>query len=278
MIVTFVCLVSLAVIISGSILVAARHYPLLFHGWVVFHPSCTTSSSFICWWSLRSLPCLAVVNSTSVISVVHVSFWIRVLLEIVICDSSGNLIFSCLKTLSTLFSSCHQLLKPLCVICFAFFKMPYSFSLMMPFFFSAKFILWYFRIFAVSVNGIFFFFFCPFNWSMTGRKLLICICLFCFQTTYYIFPSFSSIESSRLRGRSFPDKDHFISFQYFLVSFICGTYRLLGLLLKPLSGVKTTSWWASEPWLSWVTWSRLRFIAEAAVASEPGGTGCFLVS
>ena len=126
--------------------------------------------------------------------------------------------------------------------------------------------------------GFFFFFFCPFNWSMTGRKLLICICLFCFQTTYYIFPSFSSIESSRLRGRSFPDKDHFISFQYFLVSFICGTYRLLGLLLKPLSGVKTTSWWASEPWLSWVTWSRLRFIAEAAVASEPGGTGCFLVS
>lgn len=85
------------------------------------------------------------------------------MLEIVIYDSSGNLIFSCLKTLSTLFSSCHQLLKPLCVICFAFFKMPYSFSLMMPFFFSAKFILWYFRIFAVSVNGIFFFFFLSFQ-------------------------------------------------------------------------------------------------------------------
>lgn len=72
-IVTFVCLVSLAVINIGSIHVAEA-LSLLFHGWVVFHRSCTTSSSFICWWSLRSLPCLAVVNSTSVITLVHVSF------------------------------------------------------------------------------------------------------------------------------------------------------------------------------------------------------------
>ena len=68
------------------------NHSILFYGWVVFHSVYVPHLlyPFICWWTFRWLPVLAVVNSTAMNIRVHVYFQIMVLSVFIPIPKKGN--------------------------------------------------------------------------------------------------------------------------------------------------------------------------------------------
>ena len=78
---SFSDLTSLSTMPSKSIhIIGNSKNSILFYGWVVFHCIYTPYLlyPFICWWTLRLLPYLGIVNNTAVNTGVCISFQIKV--------------------------------------------------------------------------------------------------------------------------------------------------------------------------------------------------------
>lgn len=79
------CLASLGMIILRSIHVAANDISsFFFYDWVIFRCRYIPHLLYLCGWTFRLLPCLAIENGAAMNFAVHVSFWIKNLLWIYI--------------------------------------------------------------------------------------------------------------------------------------------------------------------------------------------------